>query len=239
MNAFWQGLALLLLSGVIACSVWQRGEDKTPRSPRSDGPHPQTVATFSLSLPPPRFQGTLSLEEALAKRRSVREFQPDPLSPEQLSQLLWALQGITHPSGLRTAPSAGALYPLEIYLILPEAMLHYNPQGHTLRLWREGDLRPALYAAALRQEALLQAAAVFVLTAVLERTEAKYGRSRSPRYVAMEAGHAAQNFSLQAVALGLGSVPIAAFSDTGVQEALKLPKNHQPLYLLAVGYPPR
>jgi len=160
-----------------------------------------------------------------------------PLSVEQLSQLCWAIQGITHPAGYRTAPSAGALYPLEVYVLLPQGVYHYEPQAHTLTRWQEGDLRPALHAVALRQDAIVQAPAVFVITAVYERTEAKYGKQRSPRYVHLEAGHAAQNFLLQAVALGLGSVPIGAFYDQGVQEALNLPADHQPLYLLPVGVP--
>lgn len=141
-------------------------------------------------MPPPQLQGTLSLEEALAKRRSVRQFRSDPLSAEQLGQLLWATQGITHPSGLRTAPSAGALYPLEVYVVLAQGVYHYEPHGHTLVRWQAGDLRPALHAVALRQDAVLQAPAVFVLTAVYERTEAKYGKQRSPRYVHMEGGRA-------------------------------------------------
>lgn len=237
MNVIGQLLILILFSSMAACTAWRWGEKSKPSPTPTSQPLANELSGQEIALPPPRLQGTLSLEEALAKRRSVRQFRPDPLNAEQLSQLCWAVQGITHPSGFRTAPSAGALYPLEVYVVLPQGVYHYNPQRHALTRWQEGDLRAALHAVALRQDAILQAAAVFVITAVYERTEAKYGKQRSPRYVHMEVGHAAQNLLLQAVALGLGSVPIGAFFDEGVQEALKLPTDHRPLYLLPVGYP--
>jgi SagB-type dehydrogenase family enzyme len=195
-------------------------------------PAPQTIL-----LPTPRLKGTLTLEEALAKRRSVREFTEEQLTLEELSQLLWAAQGVTHPAGFRTAPSAGALYPLEVYMVTHEATYHYEPQEHRLTVQLQGDLRPALYAAALQQEPVLKAPAVFVITAVYERTERKYGKERSPRYVHLEAGHAAQNLLLQAIALDLGAVPIGAFYDDKVSEALSLPTDQQPLYLIPVGHP--
>lgn len=182
-------------------------------------------------------QGSLSLEEALARRHSVREYTDESLTLAELGQLLWAAQGITRPPGYRTAPSAGALYPLEVYAITSEGVYHYHPEEHDLSLHHPGDVRPALYAAALRQEAVLKAPAVFVITGVYERTEQKYGEERSPRYVHLEAGHAAQNLLLQAVALDLGAVPIGAFMDDQVMEVLSLPDDHQPLYLIPVGHP--
>lgn len=203
---------------------------------RGSGPAGPTPAA-TLALPAPRAAGPLSLEEALSGRRSVREFAPDPLTREQVSQLLWAAQGVTDPAGLRTAPSAGALYPLEVYAVLPEGTYHYSPAGHSLTLVTAGDRRTALWQAALRQEAVRQAPAVFLIAAVYERTEHKYGRERTPRYVHLEAGHAAQNLLLQAVALGLGGVPIGAFDDEGVQSALPLPADQRPLYLIPVGRP--
>lgn len=237
MNVLIQLVVLFVLSGLTACTAWRWSEPPKP----SPTPATQSLTLLpeaaTISLPAPRLQGTISLEETLAKRRSVRQFRPDPLSIEQLSQLCWAIQGITHPAGYRTVPSAGALYPLEIYVLLAQGVYHYAPQEHMLTRWKEGDLRAALHAVALRQDAIVQAPAVFVITAVYERTEAKYGKQRSPRYVHLEAGHAAQNFLLQAVALGLGSVPIGAFYDDGVQEALNLPADHRPLYLLPVGVP--
>lgn len=237
MNVLLQLVIFLVLSGGTACMAWRWSEKPKPSPTPAGQSFTNQPGAPTIPLPPPRLQGTISLEETLAKRRSVRQFRPDSISIEQLSQLCWATQGITHPAGLRTAPSAGALYPLEVYVLLPQGVYHYDPQAHTLIRWQEGDLRPALHAVALRQDAILQAPAVFVITAVYERTQAKYGKQRSPRYVQIEVGHAAQNFLLQAVALGLGSVPIGAFYDEGVQEALNLPADHQPLYLLPVGVP--
>jgi SagB-type dehydrogenase family enzyme len=179
----------------------------------------------------------LTLEEILYKRRSVREFTEEQLTLEELGQLLWAAQGMTHPAGYRTAPSAGALYPLEVYVIQQEGVYHYDPQGHRLSIHMQGDVRPELHAAALRQEPVLKAPAVFVITAVYERTEKKYGEERGPLYVHLEAGHAAQNLLLQAVALELGAVPIGAFHDDQVKEVLSLPADQQPLYLIPVGHP--
>jgi SagB-type dehydrogenase family enzyme len=195
-------------------------------------PTPQII-----ELPAPRLKGTLTLEEILYKRRSVREFTEEQLTLEELGQLLWAAQGMTHPAGYRTAPSAGALYPLEVYVIQQEGVYHYDPQGHRLSIHMQGDVRPELHAAALRQEPVLKAPAVFVITAVYERTEKKYGEERGPRYVHLEAGHAAQNLLLQAVALELGAVPIGAFHDDQVKEVLSLPADQQPLYLIPVGHP--
>jgi SagB-type dehydrogenase family enzyme len=178
----------------------------------------------------------MSLEEAIANRRSVREFTDERLSWAQVSQLLWAAQGLTDPRGLRAAPSAGGLYPLEIYVALPGGGYHYLPAGHVVEMVTEEDLRDDLWGAGLQQDALREAAAIFMITAVYERTEGKYGE-RAERYVELEAGHAAQNLLLQAVALDLGAVPIGAFYDDQVKAALGLPPDHRPLYLIPVGYP--
>ena len=199
--------------------------------------NPDTPALEVITLPAPRLKGTLTLEEALVQRRSVREFSDIPLTEMELGQLLWAAQGITNSSGYRTAPSAGALYPLEVYLVTHEGIYHYVPRGHQLVVLHQGDIKPALYAAALRQNPVLEAPAVIVITAVYGRTAQKYGEERSPRYVNLEAGHAAQNILLQAVALSLGAVPIGAFADEEVKKALSLPSDQQPLYLIPVGHP--
>jgi SagB-type dehydrogenase family enzyme len=191
----------------------------------------------TMKLPAPARQGRMSLEETLARRRSVREFTHEPLTEQELSQLLWATQGITEPAGYRTAPSAGALYPLEIYVAMASGFYHYAPREHRLNRCSDRDLRPALFRAGLEQEAITLAPAVFVIAAVYERTAQKYGEARSPRYVHMEAGHAAQNLLLEAVALGLGAVPIGAFHDAQIQKALSLPVEHRPLYLIPVGHP--
>jgi SagB-type dehydrogenase family enzyme len=189
-----------------------------------------------IALPTPRLEGRISLEEAIAKRRSVREFTDETLSLEEISQLLWAAQGVTDPRGLRSAPSAGALYPLELYVATAQGAYRYLPRGHTLQVVSEEDLRYGLWDAGLRQGALQEAPAIFIITAVYQRTEVKYG-DRAERYVRLEAGHAAQNILLQAVTLELGAVPIGAFYDDQVQTALALPLDREPLYLIPVGHP--
>jgi SagB-type dehydrogenase family enzyme len=205
-------------------------------SPTPEPPSVPQGAEGQISLPPPRLEGQVSLEAAIAARRSVREFTAEALSLGEISQLLWAAQGITDPRGLRAAPSAGALYPLELYVSTADGSYHYVPHQHSLEVVGEEDRRSHLWDAGLRQGALQQAPAIFVVTGVYQRTEAKYG-DRAERYVKLEAGHAAENILLQAVALELGAVPIGAFSDDQVQAALELPADHQPLYLTPVGHP--
>jgi SagB-type dehydrogenase family enzyme len=167
----------------------------------------------------------------------VREFAGQLLTEAELGQLLWAAQGITSERGFRTAPSAGALYPLELYVATADGIYHYDPQHHHLLALSLDDARQRIYQAALQQEALRLAPAVFIVTAVYERTAQKYGAERSPRYVHLEAGHAAQNLLLQAAALDLGAVPIGAFHDQEIQQVLGLPADHMPLYLIPVGHP--
>lgn len=215
---------LALLAGAVTCG-----------SPGS--PPPPSIESASTSLPPPDLEGQTSLEQALRQRRSVREFKDTPLTSAELGQLLWAVQGITNERGFRTAPSAGALYPLEIYVVTAEGTFHYDPHEHQLSVLGHEDTRSALYEAALRQEPVRRAAVVFVITAIYERTVKKYGAERSPRYVHLEAGHAAQNLLLEAVVLGLGAVPIGAFHDEEIQTVLSLPADHEPLYLIPVGHP--
>lgn len=190
-----------------------------------------------VTLPAPRRDGTVSLESALRRRRSVRSFTDAPLTAVEIGQLLWAAQGVTDPRGSRTAPSAGALYPLECYVATPDALLHYMPNVHRLLAHVPGDQRGALAAAAYGQSAVADAAVVIVITAVYARTAEKYGEERAFRYAAMEAGHAAQNVLLQAVALGLGAVPVGAFDDAQVGQLLRLDMGEAPLYLIAVGHP--
>ena len=190
-----------------------------------------------LQLPLPERKRRMSLEEALAARRSVREFRREPITDRELSQLLWAAQGITTPEGLRTAPSAGALYPLDVWVATASGFYHYEPHKHRLTRHLERDLRPDIHRPALMQEAILQAPVVIVIAAVYERTAQKYGEQRTPRYVHMEAGHSAQNLLLEAVALGLGGVLIGAFNDREVERVLSLPADQKPLYLIPVGHP--
>jgi len=191
----------------------------------------------SIQLPPAKVKGEISLEESIARRRSIRAFAAKPLSLEQIGQLLWAAQGITEKDkGLRAIPSAGALYPLEVYVVLPEGIYHYSPLRHELKRILTGDRRLELQKAAQDQEAIGSAPAVFVFTGVHERTAAKYG-DRTSRYVSIEAGHACQNVLLQAAAQNLAGVPVGAFEDAQVAKIINLAKNENPLYLVPVGYP--
>ncbi len=188
-------------------------------------------------LPPPQTTGTVSIEQVLAQRRSIRSFTDQALSQSEIGQLLWAAQGITSPQrGFRAAPSAGALYPLELYVVTAEGVYHYQPQGHRMRLHLSGDRRAQLSQACVGQRVVQQAAADFVFTAVFSRTRAKYG-PRADQYVHNEVGAAGENLCLQAVGLKLGSVMVGAFSDTQVTDVLDLPADHAPLLVIPVGHP--
>lgn len=200
------------------------------------GDPPSSPVGTKIDLPAPSYRGDVSLEQALTERRSVRAFGMDALDLTQLAQLLWAAQGITSDTGKRTAPSAGALYPLETYVVTADGWFRYAPDDHQLEQLGAGDVRAALSEAALGQESVAAAAAVFVIAGVYARTAQKYG-DRAARYVHLEAGHAAQNLLLQAVVEGLGAVPVGAFDDAEVQSVLGLSADHEPLYLLPVGHP--
>lgn len=193
-----------------------------------------------VTLPKLHYESTTSVEQALLKRRSVREFRGVPLALDDLGQLLWATQGITDRAGFRTAPSAGALYPLEVYALagniqgLTTGLYHYIPNRHALRRIADWDKRQALARAAYDQPSIAEASAVLALCAVYERVTGKYGE-RGLRYVHMEAGHAAQNVYLQAVSLQLGTVVLGAFDDRSVKDVLDLNGRETPLYLMPVG----
>jgi SagB-type dehydrogenase family enzyme len=195
-----------------------------------------------IALPAPSHSSRISVEKALQQRRSLREYLDLPVTLAEVSQLLWAAQGITNKHGYRTAPSAGALYPLEVYLVagqvtdLPVGVYKYRPHKHTLVTIAAGDLRSDLASAALGQDLVRDGAIVLVLAAVYERTTAKYGR-RGIQYVHMEVGHVAQNVYLQAGALELATVFIGAFSDDQVKDALKMPKAERPLGIMPIGRP--
>ena len=201
-----------------------------------------TQSPEPVQLPPPELDGGLSVEGALHRRRSVREFARAPLSLEDVSQILWAAQGITERPKLRTAPSAGALYPLEIFLVagdveqLRAGVYLYREDTHELVLLLAGDYRKRLAAAALDQTWMQRAPAVAVIAGVPQRSARKYGQ-RARRYVHIEVGHVAQNVYLQAVARGLGTVIVGAFDDSRVQRILGLPADHLPLGLMPFGKP--
>ena len=191
-------------------------------------------------LPEPIFDGSFSVEKALLKRRSIREYSDKPITIDEISQLLWAAQGITHFEGFRTAPSAGALYPLEVYVAvgnvrdLKTGIYKYNPFKHEIARIKAGDYRRELSHAALDQEWVENGSVCFVITGVYDRTTGKYG-SRGIRYVDMEAGHAAQNLLLQATAMDIGCVTVGAFYDNQVRRLLGIGSEEFPLYLIPAG----
>lgn len=193
-----------------------------------------------IKLPEPNFDGTTSVEKAIKSRRSVRSYKQDSLNLKQISQLLWAAQGVTGGESYRSAPSAGALYPLEIYLIagmvtdLDAGIYKYSNKNHTLNKICQGDKRKELSDAALSQECIHQAPASIVIFGIYEKTSGKYGE-RATRYVHMEAGCVAQNVYLQAGALGLGTVMVGAFDDAKIDEVLNLNKNEHTLIILPIG----
>jgi len=174
--------------------------------------------------------------DLLDSRQSVREYSNKKLTKQQVHALLWAAQGTTSPHGGRTAPSAGAVYPLEVFVALPDGLFRYDTKSDEVRMHKEEDIRMDLYEAGLRQDAIKNAPAVFVFTGVVERTARKYG-DRSEQYVLLEVGHAAQNLLLQVVEFGLGAVPIGAYDDEAVREALDLPEDFSVYYLIPVGHP--
>lgn len=204
----------------------------------------KTVLT-EVALPQPRLSSSISLEEALQKRRSLREYSPRPPELAEVSQLLWAAQGITgRDYPFRTAPSAGATYPLETWLVvgtitgLEPGIYHYKIASHSLELAKRGDFREALSNASVFQQHVKLAPATIVLTAVYERTTERYG-TRGGKYVYMEAGHVGQNICLQAEALGLGTVPVGAVDEQAVAEILGISGSNQvPVYIFPFGRKP-
>ncbi|HPO78328.1 MAG: SagB/ThcOx family dehydrogenase [Candidatus Hydrothermia bacterium] len=191
-----------------------------------------------IKLPDPVKDSKFSVERAINERRSIRTYKDAPLTLKEVSQLLWASQG-TVASGRRAAPSAGATYPLEIFFVagnvegLKQGLYRYKNKEHSLELIREGDFRKPISDRALRQDMILKAPATIVVSAVFERTRARYG-TRAERYVHMEAGHVGENIMLQATALGLGTVPVGAFIDSEVKSVLGIKED--PLYLFPVGW---
>lgn len=190
-----------------------------------------------IRLPEVAAKGRMSVEEAIGRRRSVRDYADRPLDLRQIGALCWSAQGLTDKARrLRAAPSAGATYPLVLYVVTKDGVFRYVPERHALTRHRAEDVRLRLQAAALEQEWVGAAPAVFVLAAEMARTVRRYG-ARAERYVWMEVGHAAQNLLLQAVALGLAGVPVGAFDDEDVAAVLGLSPSERPMYLVPVGYP--
>ncbi len=211
---------IIILAGFAIVCLGQYRSRLSPRKP----------VRKIVQLTDPKLTGPLSFEQALAKRRSVRQFTSQPLKFIQIGQLAWAGQGITEPQkGLRTAPSAGAIYPIELYFATPEGLFVYRPAQHSLEEILNQDVRGRLGAVAN--------APCDIIVAGSERKLAAKFRKEARKYMLLEAGHIAQNIQLQAVCLGLGSVTIGGFDIRGVRKVCKLPKTLEPLYIICVGYP--
>jgi len=188
-----------------------------------------------VNFPKPNLEGLMSLEQAIVSRRSRREFLAKSLTLEQIGQLAWAAQGQDASSKYRTVPSAGATYPLELFLVTEEGLFHFLLAKHALEKLVDRDIRSALAAAAWGQGFIEAAPLTLIFAAQFTRTTTRYGQ-RGVRYVYMEAGHAAQNVHLQAESLGLGSVAVGAFDDASVSKVLALPDYLEPIYMVTVGY---
>ena len=197
-----------------------------------------------ISLPKPSSDGKVSLEKAIKERRTIRDFREGSLSLNHLSQLLWAAQGITEPTtGRRAAPSGGALYPLDIYILIGEngvekieaGVYHYLPKEHSVSMISKGDRRREIASASLSQMWMAKAPVLFIITAEYKRITGKYGE-RGVRYALIEVGHVAQNLFLQAEALGLGAGIVGAYIDLEVSKVAGLPSKHEPLLIMPVGY---
>lgn len=188
-----------------------------------------------INLPKAKLKSSFSVEEAILKRRSVRGYSSRELTMHQISRLLWACQGITDAGGFRAAPSAGALYPLEIYLVKTDGVYRYIPQTHQLQKKSGKNLKNDLARASWNQRFIEEAPVDIVICAVYERVTSRYGK-RGIRYTDIEVGHAAENVHLQAVSLGLSSCPVGAFDDNAISKILNLSAGEKPIYIIPVGY---
>jgi len=200
---------------------------------RSRSRAPQMV----IQLTDPNLKGTVSLEEALARRRSVRQFSSEPIKRSQISQLAWAGQGITEPQrGLRTAPSAGAIYPIELLFATQDGLFVYRPTDHSLLQNGNQDVRNMLAAATSMAESVAGAGCDIIVAGAVRKMTSQY-KDKARTFMHMEAGHIAQNIQLQAVCLGLGSVTVGGFDSKEIRKVCKLSRDLEPLYIICVGYP--
>ena len=225
-----------LLVGLAAAAITEGCTSQRPGSVQpSQTPESQARYTNQIALPKPSVAGTVSLEEAIDRRRSQRTFGPGVLPVGTIGQLLWAGQGVTSPDGKRAAPSAGALYPLELYAVTAAEVMHYLPHGHRAETRVTPDLRPKLKAAALNQASVGAAPVVIVVAAEPGRLSERYG-AKADEYTDLEVGHAAQNILLQAVVHGLAAVPVGSFDEPRVARTLALPPGQSVVYLIPVGF---
>jgi SagB-type dehydrogenase family enzyme len=205
----------------------------------------ETMAA-EIALPSPSYKGTVSVEEALKARRTHRSFQSRPLTLKQFSQILWGAYGVSaqkYGSFLKTAPSAGALYPLDIYGVVGEGgvetltpgIYHFRPENHAVELVKEGDLRAQVARHALQQMWMAKAPLMLIITGEYNRSSIKYG-PRGVTYTHIEAGHVGQNIFLQTEAIGLKAGIVGAFDNRGVVTTMGVPPSHDPLLIMPVGY---
>ena len=236
-------LSLFILSSLTACQNSQKEEQGQSKLIKIEG------SQLTYALPSPQTDGTVSVERALENRRSRRDFIDKAISTEELSQILWAAYGVTSPKdnsalrgGLRTAPSAGAIYPFEIYVIIGKVkdieagVYKYIAKEHKIIRTINKDLREELCAAALGQEFIKKAPVTIFYSAIYSRMTQRYGDRGGERYVCMDLGHSAQNIYLQAEALNLGTCAIGAFVDSKVAEVLQLTEEEEPLYIMPIGH---
>ncbi|MHC4166061.1 MAG: DJ-1/PfpI family protein [Planctomycetota bacterium] len=197
----------------------------------------RTLSEKIIQLTDPNLTGKLSFEQALVRRRSVREFSTEPLTRSEIGQLAWAGQGVTDAQrGLRTAPSAESLYPMELFIATSEGLFNYRPTEHSLQQTMEQDIRGELARATLTPDPVAGAACSIIIAGSSRRITNRVG-SKSRIFVAMEAGHIAQNIQLQAVCMGLGSVPIGGLDPTAVRKICRISRELEPLYVICVGHP--
>ena len=226
-------VSVLLLVCLLTVGLAQRTADRPLRS-SSRG---RSTGRKIIQLAEPNKTGQMSVEEALQKRRSVRLFTGQPLEFSELGQLAWAGQGVTdRQRGWRTATSAGALYPLNVYFCTPEGLFLYKPQDHSMEQLATEDVRPQLFEASGGQQAIATSGCTIILGGSSRKLAARF-RDDARRYMLLEGGHVAQNIQLQAVAMGLGSVTIGGFNSRQASRAARLPKGYEVIYLIPVGHP--
>ena len=218
---------LIILAIVLACfATLSLGRSRSRSTPQ-----------MVIQLTEPNLKGTVSLEEALVKRRSVRQFSSESIKRSEISQLAWAGQGITEPQrGLRTAPSAGAIYPIELLFATQEGLFVYRPSDHSLLQTGNQDIRNMLAAAASMAESVAGAGCDIIVAGAVRKMTSQY-KDKARTFMHMEAGHIAQNIQLQAVCLGLGSVTVGGFNSKEVRKVCKLSRDLEPLYIICVGHP--
>jgi len=233
---------IIVLSAMLLILIYYHYTGKVENYSIGKPSSPPPGQQLTIKLPTPEKYGQMTVEEAISKRRSIRSYKDEPLTLFKISQLLWAAQGITSKDGKRAAPSAGATYPIELYLVVGAAenlepgVYHYNPQNHSLTLVFTGDVRTELMDACLGQDWVGEAPVSIVICAVYERTTARYGE-RGVRYVHIEVGCVCENIYLEATSLGLGTVAVGAFYDDEVANILQLPESVKPLLVMPVGIP--